>query len=255
MSFALTTDQVRQRTKTVTRRTGWLFLKPGDRLQPVVKAQGIKKGEQVEKIGGPIEVVSVRRERLQVMAVDIKYGYRETALEGFTGTPYEHPHTFIDFFCATHSCTVRDQVTRIEFTYVEPDAKVGDTKPHEPRRSSNVSGERASRLVKFRRPRGERRLRPSGPRQPSAQYIARAKAWPMGHPVTVLRHDGSFIDTVVCGPPWEVCGSWAILVEPRAGGGVALTQVWERDALLLAPSRGRERVSQAGQGVTGPSSR
>jgi len=32
ISFALTTQQVRNRTKTVTRRAGWLFLKAGDIL-------------------------------------------------------------------------------------------------------------------------------------------------------------------------------------------------------------------------------
>src|SRR4051812_15043835 len=61
MSFALTTAQVRARTKTVTRRGGWLFAKVGDVVQPVVKSQGIKKGEHVEKIGGPIRFVAVDR--------------------------------------------------------------------------------------------------------------------------------------------------------------------------------------------------
>jgi hypothetical protein len=56
ISFALTTDQVRSRTKTVTRRLGWKDLKPGTLLQPVVKAQGIPKGGKVEKIGGLIRV-------------------------------------------------------------------------------------------------------------------------------------------------------------------------------------------------------
>lgn len=64
MSFALTTEQVRARTKTVTRRVRWLFAKPGDIVQPVVKGQGLKKGETVEKIGAPIRFVSVRREPL-----------------------------------------------------------------------------------------------------------------------------------------------------------------------------------------------
>lgn len=30
MSFALTTPQILNRSKTVTRRAGWSFLKPGD---------------------------------------------------------------------------------------------------------------------------------------------------------------------------------------------------------------------------------
>ena len=54
ISFAKTTEQVRLQRKTVTRRVGWLFLKHGDLLQPIVKGQGIQKGGTVEKIGAPI---------------------------------------------------------------------------------------------------------------------------------------------------------------------------------------------------------
>jgi len=116
MSFALTTEQVRRQLKTVTRRTGWLFLKAGDRLQPVVKAQGLKKGERVELIGGPIEVVRVHRERLSRLTDDTQYGSREVAREGLDEiTPT--PEQFVDFFCRTHGCTSRDLVTRIEFRY------------------------------------------------------------------------------------------------------------------------------------------
>ena len=45
MSFAMTTEAVRNQTKTVTRRFGWWFLKPGDMVQPVEKAMGLRKGE------------------------------------------------------------------------------------------------------------------------------------------------------------------------------------------------------------------
>jgi len=47
MSFAMTTKQVRNQTKTVTRRFGWWFLKAGDIVQPVEKAMGLKKGEKI----------------------------------------------------------------------------------------------------------------------------------------------------------------------------------------------------------------
>ncbi len=53
MSFRLTAEQMRARTKTVTRRLGWSSLKPGDIVQPVEKAQGLRKGEKVVKSGGP----------------------------------------------------------------------------------------------------------------------------------------------------------------------------------------------------------
>jgi hypothetical protein len=67
ISFFLTQRQVREQTKTVTRRLGWHWLSAGTLLQPVVKGQGIPRGGKVEKIGGPIRVVSVERERLNAL--------------------------------------------------------------------------------------------------------------------------------------------------------------------------------------------
>ena len=79
----------------------------------MVKAQGIKKGEQVEKIGGPIEVVSVRRERLEEMTKDDSYGRVEVEREGFAGKM--SPTEFVDFFARTHGCTASSDLTRIQF--------------------------------------------------------------------------------------------------------------------------------------------
>lgn len=113
ISFALTTEQVRNQTKTVTRRTGWRRLKPGDRLQPVVKGMGLKKGEHVEKIGGPIEVVSASREKLSHLWV---HGTDEVFREGFQMSVSR----FMDFFVSTHKgVTLDTEVTRIEFKYLE----------------------------------------------------------------------------------------------------------------------------------------
>ena len=42
ISFMLTTQQFRNRTKTVTRRMGWWNLKPGDILMGVEKRQDSK---------------------------------------------------------------------------------------------------------------------------------------------------------------------------------------------------------------------
>jgi len=50
MSFSVTTEQIRARIKTVTRRMGWTFLRPGEQIQVVVKCCGLKKGEKVEPI-------------------------------------------------------------------------------------------------------------------------------------------------------------------------------------------------------------
>ena len=50
MSFALTTNQVKKKEKTVTRRCGWWFLKPGDVVNAVEKSMGLKKGEKIARV-------------------------------------------------------------------------------------------------------------------------------------------------------------------------------------------------------------
>ncbi len=116
ISFALTTAQYLAGIKTVTRRIGWHSLKAGDVLCVVEKGQGLKRGEQVKRLGR-IAVVDVRREPLRRMIDEPGYGARECALEGF---PPPHaksdPAAFVAFFCASHRrCTPATIVTRIEF--------------------------------------------------------------------------------------------------------------------------------------------
>jgi hypothetical protein len=111
MSFALTTTQVRARTKTVTRRLGWKTLKPGTLIQPVVKGMGLKKGETVEKIGGPIRITQVSRETVGE-GLSLSDRRRE-------GIPQMSADEFIDMFCRHNGCARDAIVTRIEFEYVE----------------------------------------------------------------------------------------------------------------------------------------
>lgn len=120
ISFMHTTEQVRARTKTVTRRLGWLFLKPGDLLCAVEKSQGLGKGGRIKRIC-TIRVVDVRREKLYRMMLEAGYGPAECALEGF---PPPHvnsdPREFVKFFCASHKgCMPASMVTRIEFAYID----------------------------------------------------------------------------------------------------------------------------------------
>lgn len=116
ISFFLTTAQIRNRTKTVTRRMGWANLAPGTTLRAVVKGQGLRKGERAETIA-LIRVVGVRRERLQLLLDAPDYGRREVDLEGF---PEMSVPQFIEMFCASHkACTVQTPITRIEFEYLE----------------------------------------------------------------------------------------------------------------------------------------
>lgn len=58
MSVAFTEEAVVSRRKTVTRRKGWTFLKPGDRLTLCRKVMGRKKGEPLVRLA-EVEVVSV----------------------------------------------------------------------------------------------------------------------------------------------------------------------------------------------------
>lgn len=109
MSFAMTTEQIKRRTKTVTRRFGWWFLKPGDRVQAVEKGMGLKKGEKAKKLA-VIEVVSVWKERLCQMS------HRDCTLEGF---PNLTPAQFVNMLSKHYKCPTYRSVNRIEFKYVE----------------------------------------------------------------------------------------------------------------------------------------
>lgn len=115
MSFAATIEQVKARTKDVTRRTGWLMLKPGDRLNAVEKAMGLKRGEKLKKLG-TIEVLSVTRQQLVFLAENPRYGQDECRREGF---PEMTPAEFVAMFCDKIKVKPFDWVTRIEFRYVE----------------------------------------------------------------------------------------------------------------------------------------
>jgi hypothetical protein len=121
MSFALTESQILDGSKDVTRRLGWLQLKPGDLLRPVRKCMGLRPGEKVVVLTDPIEVVDVRREPLRRMTDDLDYGFEECAREGFAWHPdYKWPSTFVAMFCATHrGCTPETVITRIEFKRAE----------------------------------------------------------------------------------------------------------------------------------------
>lgn len=117
ISFALTTPQVRAHTKTVTRRLGWKNAKPGDVVQPIVKGQGLKKGEHVEKIDSPVRIIHVQRERLNRLLDGSLASIRDMTMEGF---PDLSPQQFVDMFCQHNGCRPHAYVTRIEFEYTEP---------------------------------------------------------------------------------------------------------------------------------------
>jgi hypothetical protein len=108
MSFMLTTEQIKNRTKTVTRRLGWKFLKVGDILNAVEKCQGLKKGEKIKRLC-QIRVVNVRGEPLRLITKD------DCVKEGF---PNMSPWEFVAMFEKEMKCKSCDFVTRIEFEYL-----------------------------------------------------------------------------------------------------------------------------------------
>lgn len=108
MSFALTTHQFKNRTKTVTRRLGWWNLKPETVLCGVEKSMGLRKGKKITRLG-LIRVVNVRVEPLNAITKE------DCILEGF---PDFLPQDFVWMFCFNNKCKPDQQVNRIEFVYL-----------------------------------------------------------------------------------------------------------------------------------------
>jgi hypothetical protein len=110
MSVKLSEQAVRDRRKTVTRRLGWRFITPGDRLTLCRKVQGRRPGEPLVRLA-EVEVTSVRREPLSRIAPT------DVAREGFE--PWQR-RQFIEFFCESMRCEPATEVTRIEWRYLDP---------------------------------------------------------------------------------------------------------------------------------------
>ena len=108
MSFMLTTEQVRNKTKTVTRRLGWWNLQPGEMVNACVKCMGLKKGEKIEKIC-QIRIISTRAEPLDAITQD------EVIREGF---PEWDRRQFVTMFLDHNNCAFGEIVNRIEFEYI-----------------------------------------------------------------------------------------------------------------------------------------
>ncbi|MCK5014266.1 MAG: ASCH domain-containing protein [Candidatus Omnitrophica bacterium] len=114
MSFALTTQQFKDKIKTVTRRFGWYFLKPGDVLWGVEKCMGFKKGEKIKRLG-LIRIISAHKEVLSEITQEdcIKEGFPDMA-----------PSEFVRMLCNHSKCAPNDTVNRIEFEYIQSIAAI-----------------------------------------------------------------------------------------------------------------------------------
>lgn len=109
VSFALTTPQIMDESKDVTRRSGKRQYKPGQRIQAVNKCMGFKRGEHPVKLK-LLEVVSSRWEPLNII------DQAECVREGF---PHFTPQQFIDMYCKANKVKPDSLVQRIEFKYIK----------------------------------------------------------------------------------------------------------------------------------------
>jgi hypothetical protein len=123
MAFSLTTTQMRNKTKDVTRRTGWAHLKPGDRVCAIVKGMGLKKGEKIERLG-VIEIVSNTPEDAGALIAPKVEGFkyynerqarREVDREGFPGHSVAW---FVQMLMKHNHLAAGDTVNRIEFIHL-----------------------------------------------------------------------------------------------------------------------------------------
>ena len=122
MSVSLTEQAVVERRKTVTRRKGWRFLRPGDRLTLCRKVMGRKLGDPLVRLA-EVEVVDVRREPLSaITSEDIEH-------EGVPATVWassDHQATccscrsacWAGWYARTMGGRADQQVTRIEWRYL-----------------------------------------------------------------------------------------------------------------------------------------
>lgn len=108
ISFAMTIEAVKNKTKTVTRRVTWKNVTVGLVLCGVEKAMGLRRGESIKRLG-LIKVISLSQEPLNSITKE------ECVKEGF---PDMEPAEFVDLICKAYKCAPDQIVNRIEFEYL-----------------------------------------------------------------------------------------------------------------------------------------
>jgi len=133
ISFSMTLDSFSDGSKDVTRRF-WkkAWVKPGDRMMAVEKAQGLGKGGHIKTLGQirieviepePLDEIIRRPERHDgINEPELRFvrDYPpmrpETAREGF---PAFSPEQFVEMFCKIHKCKSTATVYRIVFEHIK----------------------------------------------------------------------------------------------------------------------------------------
>jgi len=119
ISFSMTKDSFCNGSKNVTRRLGWKNLKSGTYLMAVEKAQGLKKGEHVKKLGEIVVMVAEQEPLYHIVKYPMRViGRSEVEREGFPAWK-DTPEKFVEFFCKVNKkCTPETMVNRIVFKRV-----------------------------------------------------------------------------------------------------------------------------------------
>jgi hypothetical protein len=112
MSVSLTEAAVVERRKTVTRRRGWKFLRPGEH-DLAAERQPDQWLTRLAARLAEVEVVSVRREPLHAITPE------DVEREGFPGWTIPR---FIEYFLERMGGTSHTEVTRIEWRYLDEPA-------------------------------------------------------------------------------------------------------------------------------------
>ena len=124
MSYALTTQQIMDEDKEVTRRLGWWNSKPGEIVNACKKCMGLKKGEKVRRLK-LIEFTNIRMDPLNDITDE------DLIKEGF---PDWTRCQFMRFFLESHKGKWKmfhdwgcfRPVNRIGFKYIQPQTKVAE---------------------------------------------------------------------------------------------------------------------------------
>jgi hypothetical protein len=128
MSVSHTTQAVIERRKTVTRRLGWKFLKPGDRLTLCRKVQGRRRRDGTVE---PLErLAEVEIANIAIMPLDLSFiSYPgDIEREGVSVEEWDRYRydpwapldlAWIKWFAATMGCEPATQITRIEWRYLD----------------------------------------------------------------------------------------------------------------------------------------
>lgn len=117
MGFQHSLAQVRNHSKTVTRRLGWKFLTLADMLYACEKSMGLRKGEK-KIIYETLQPICLRWEPLNRMIVNPEYGRQECIKEGF---PHLSPKEFVDMVLKMHRAeklTPESLIHRIEYKFI-----------------------------------------------------------------------------------------------------------------------------------------